>query len=380
MPITDYAAQVAYALRQPFLDLNQLYLVQSLPFNMQAQTQSNWCWAATSTSVSLFYRASSGWTQCKVANGELGLTSCCKSPVPGACNVPWYLDRALTRTGNFVSISGPISFADILAELRDGRVVGARIGWSGGGGHFMVIYGAVTIGLEQFVQIDDPIYGKSQPTLSAFSSSYQGSGTWTHAYRTKRALPVLKFIPLVIPDRWLELISKYQPPLPPPGPGPMREEEHVGLAFPHEGYSLGLDALAEGNLEHAGPSFVRAFRLAGTEVAGFVDFGGGESAQVLQMAGPENGYPAAFERALDVAARQEELAEAEVEPRLLRIPALYTDILWLHTEGGGDEMAVVIASAQQLPEGRAMPLKALLDELRPIAEQLRSSDDGTIGS
>jgi hypothetical protein len=52
MPIADYLSQVAYPLRQPFLELNELHLVLSLPFNMQPQTQSNWCWAATSTSVS----------------------------------------------------------------------------------------------------------------------------------------------------------------------------------------------------------------------------------------------------------------------------------------------------------------------------------------
>ena len=48
----------------------------------------------------------STWTQCRVANGELGHSDCCNSPLPLACNVPWYLDQALTRTNNFVSIPG----------------------------------------------------------------------------------------------------------------------------------------------------------------------------------------------------------------------------------------------------------------------------------
>src|SRR5207344_3099259 len=97
------------------------------------QTQTNWCWAATSTSVSHYYWFISTWTQCKVANAELGYSNCCSSTVPTACNVPWYLDKALTRTHNFVSWSGPATFQQVRDEIDAGRPVGARIGWNGGG-------------------------------------------------------------------------------------------------------------------------------------------------------------------------------------------------------------------------------------------------------
>jgi hypothetical protein len=83
-----------------------LFQSKQLSFDMQMQTQSNWCWAATATSVSRFYWFLSTWTQCQVANAELERSDCCNSNVPGACNVPWFLDRALTRTNNFVSITG----------------------------------------------------------------------------------------------------------------------------------------------------------------------------------------------------------------------------------------------------------------------------------
>src|SRR3954468_1677960 len=108
---------------------------KQLAFTMQAQTQSNWCWAANSTSVSHFYWPLSPWTQCGVAGAELSRTDCCNSPVPQPCNVPWYLDRALTRTQNFVSVTGPVSFSTVRAEIDAGRPVGVRIGWAGGGGH-----------------------------------------------------------------------------------------------------------------------------------------------------------------------------------------------------------------------------------------------------
>jgi Papain-like cysteine protease AvrRpt2 len=120
--------------------LGRLFTSRSLGFNMQAQTQSNWCWAATTVSTSLFYWNGSSWTQCKLASAELNRNDCCNTPVPSACNVPWFLDKALTRTHNFVSVVGaPISFEQVRVEIDAGRPIGARIGWTGGGGHAMVI-------------------------------------------------------------------------------------------------------------------------------------------------------------------------------------------------------------------------------------------------
>ena len=120
------------SLLQEIIISGKLFSSKQLAFNMQMQTQSNWCWAATSTSVSHFYWFWSTWTQCRVANGELGHSDCCNSSVPSACNVPWYLDKALTRTHNFVSIIGQqASFQQVREEIDAGRPVGARIGWNG---------------------------------------------------------------------------------------------------------------------------------------------------------------------------------------------------------------------------------------------------------
>jgi hypothetical protein len=153
-----------------------------LAFNMQRQVQTQWCWAATSTSVSLFYNSSGTWTQCMVAQQTLGF-NCCQNASP--CNKPWYLDKALTVTNNFVAQSAALSFQDVEAELLNGRVIGVRIGWQGGGGHFMVIYGCKTMAGVNYFSIDDPIYGKSELTENAFSNAYQGAGTWTHSFTTK---------------------------------------------------------------------------------------------------------------------------------------------------------------------------------------------------
>ena len=157
-----------------------------LSFTMQHQQQTQWCWAAVSTSVSVYYDASSTWTQCTVVNAELGQTTCCSSGSSAACNQPWYLDLALMRTGNLTVVSnGTTAFASIRTEIDAGRPLGVRIGWSGGGGHFVVIEGYKPDPGSERVAVEDPWYGASDLALTAFTSSYQGTGSWTHSYTTQ---------------------------------------------------------------------------------------------------------------------------------------------------------------------------------------------------
>jgi hypothetical protein len=157
-----------------------------LAFTMQHQQQTQWCWAAVSTSVSLYYDTSSTWTQCTVVNAELNQTTCCQNGATAACNQPWYLDRALQRTGNLDGFSGgTTAFADVRTEIDAGRPLGTRVGWSGGGGHFAVIEGYKPGPTEQRVAIDDPWYGASDLTYNTFATSYQGTGSWTHSYTTE---------------------------------------------------------------------------------------------------------------------------------------------------------------------------------------------------
>lgn len=158
---------------------------QRLNFNMQAQQQTNWCWAAVATSVALFYNPSSTWTQCTLVNAELGETTCCSNGGSAACNKPWYLDKALQRVGQLDSwSSGAMSFANVRAEIDNSRPLGVRIGWSGGGGHFVVVDGYLNDASQQ-VAIEDPWYGASDMSYTAFSSSYQTSGSWSHSYETQ---------------------------------------------------------------------------------------------------------------------------------------------------------------------------------------------------
>jgi hypothetical protein len=157
-----------------------------VPIEVQSQLQSQWCWAACSTSISHLYDTGSRWTQCKVVNAELAQTGCCRDGSTGQCNQPWYLDRALTRTGNLAGRSpGLASVSKLRSQLGAGRPVGARVGWAGGGGHFVKISGCLD-DATGILEVRDPIYGTSEISVAAFAASYQGSGSWTHTYFTER--------------------------------------------------------------------------------------------------------------------------------------------------------------------------------------------------
>ena len=99
-----------------------------LSFQMQAQQQTNWCWAAVSTSVSHYYDASSTWTQCEVANGELSRTDCCAGGASTSCNVYGTLDTSLSRVGHLDHMDSSVaSFQSVDNEIDAGRPLGIRV-------------------------------------------------------------------------------------------------------------------------------------------------------------------------------------------------------------------------------------------------------------
>jgi len=152
-------------------------------FPMQQQLQSNWCWAACSTSVDHFYNPSSTVTQCQVANNQTNRTDCCTNGSGSGCNIYGYLDRALTFVNRLDHMTGSTTaYNDLVAQINAWRPLGIRVAWSGGGAHFIV-----ASGYEQgsLVVIDDPIYGTSVVAYNTLKGTYQGSGNWTHSYFTK---------------------------------------------------------------------------------------------------------------------------------------------------------------------------------------------------
>jgi hypothetical protein len=169
----------------------------TIPFHIEKQAATNWCWAAVAVSVSRYFKPASGWRQCglativlRAADGDdapvIPACGCCAKPRPRVCNQPWWLNEALDRVGCLrgKAIQGPLSFADIGRRIHRGKPVCVGIDWRGGGGHFVVISGCYKgrNGVRQ-LEVQDPWHGTtSSVRYSAFVSAYRRRGKWAWTY------------------------------------------------------------------------------------------------------------------------------------------------------------------------------------------------------
>ena len=166
--------------------------VITLRFTIESQyPRLFWCWAATAKSVYSFYFPNSHtWSQCKIAKKVRHSRLCCTDPL--SCDVADELDKALTITENFVrKLTGTIVREAIVNELKNtGRIICARIGWNGGSGHFVAIYGVVRNGNIIKLRIGDPLYGSVVQTIVTFNRNYLGlHGSWSDTYFTDKTMP-----------------------------------------------------------------------------------------------------------------------------------------------------------------------------------------------
>lgn len=342
-------AQILAERFQPLVILERTYLQalfssQVLNFDMELQTQTQWCWAATSTSVSHFYSALSPWSQCKVATEAMD-DACCDSPVPAACNQPWYLNKALEITGNFLSYqAGTITWNEVEAELQKGNVVGARIGWNGGGGHFMVIHGVSKQLGTEYLHIDDPIYGKSTLTYQQFATNYQASGSWTHTYLTKKKLYFMWYKDIVFSARLLEPIFEVRPLLDLYGhPGDLtRAIPDTALSTPHHNYVVRLDEIRRGMKLPTSPSSLRVVEADDEKALALYEVGVDPDRPELIQVHSDPRLFDAIDAGLDVFKRHDAKNRATPELRSIRIPALNIESLWLHYEGATEDQFMLI--------------------------------------
>jgi len=372
--------QLPLARLNEFTYFKWLYSYLVLPFNMKAQTQSNWCWAATATSVSRYYSIFSPWTQCKVASEELGQT-CCTTPVPGACNVPWYLDKALTRTNNFVSFQGStVSWNTVKSELEKGLVVGARIGWNGGGGHFMVLHGVSSIGVTNYLHIDDPIYGKSVLTYQQFATNYQGSGSWTHTYFTKKYFYFMWFKDLIFNPVLLKPIPEIRPLLQAYDPTIAQEPAAGGsdgdFGVPHHVFNVQLDALAKGSKLPTAPAALRVMEMKNDAPVASYDLSLDEQRPELLQMSRDAAY---FELMNTALGRLKDAAQGRKsvgELSLIRIPGLNMEALRLTFGGRAKSLFAILPrfDYESFDTGKVYEEDQFLKLLRRAATKVRQDD------
>jgi Papain-like cysteine protease AvrRpt2 len=161
---------------------------QRLNFVMEHQEQTLWCWDAASVSVAKFYNPNSAWTQCSLANAELGRNDCCvPSGQVSPCNQGRWPDTVLQRVGHLRERqNNALGSVQLAAELANSAPVVVNIAWAGGGGHIAALRGRSLRDGAEWVSVADPWYGDSDVAYDAFLNRYQNSGTWTVSYRTQR--------------------------------------------------------------------------------------------------------------------------------------------------------------------------------------------------
>jgi ABC-type bacteriocin/lantibiotic exporter with double-glycine peptidase domain len=144
----------------------------------QQQEHNEWCWAAVAAMVAHFYDTTSTVTQCGVA--AITTHNCCAQPLPVGCNVPVDLDSALTFVDRFhAPVLGPLTPGQLIRKTDAEKPVCARIGWAGGGGHFVVIKGYDNRDPQTlFLSISDPQRGEYNIPFETFRDR------WTNSYYT----------------------------------------------------------------------------------------------------------------------------------------------------------------------------------------------------
>jgi hypothetical protein len=160
-------------------------------FVLEKQSQDKWCWAAVSVSVARYFLPLSPLTQCRVALAVTGKTDCCGSG-RADCNDPGDLEDALKAVGRWRETrKGVLTFEEIQQQIDAFTPVCVRIGWRGGGGHFVIVYGyrILSSGVQQ-VEVADPFFANSilsyRQLVTAYGSAEQpGGGQWTHTFMVR---------------------------------------------------------------------------------------------------------------------------------------------------------------------------------------------------
>jgi hypothetical protein len=152
---------------------------RQLPFDMEWQERSHWCWAAIAASAGRYHAPAASHRQCDIANRSLGTSRCCADPA--RCNRYASLVTALMAAGCFDRVvEGTAPYPQIVEKIDADRPIGMRIEWTDGGASAVMVTGYDD--KARTVTLDDPFYGRSIVRFSALADEYATGGRWTHTY------------------------------------------------------------------------------------------------------------------------------------------------------------------------------------------------------
>lgn len=154
--------------------------------------------------------------------------------------------------------------------------------------------------------------------------------------------------------------------------------EPLELVAPHDVYTLGLDALAEGTgLGAAQPVGRRVLIMRAQEPVATAELDDPDGAGGLTAT--EGPFTEATAKAISEVESWPAVVEGDYELRVLRLPALYFMALWLKDRSDGDDLIVPLAPAPVgIEAGRSYDEEELLGVLRDRARwRLDAADDAS---
>lgn len=156
----------------------QALAARQLNISMQAQQQTNWCWAAAGNTIAAFYGRNYSQNQfCNAAfNRQQGYD--CPNWQADLGNVQRGLSWAGVSPGSYVT--GWLGYPTVQSEINAGRPVETRIGWDSGGGHMHVIYGYDTS--QSWVYWGDPWPSSGRYNWASHNWYVNNNSfNWTHS-------------------------------------------------------------------------------------------------------------------------------------------------------------------------------------------------------
>ncbi|WP_327356940.1 papain-like cysteine protease family protein [Streptomyces sp. NBC_01304] len=149
-----------------------------LNITMQAQQNSNWCWAAGGNTIATWFGRTYSQNQfCNAAFGRAQGSTCPNSQATLG-NVQDGLDWAGINPGSYVN--GWLRYATVQTEINSNRPIETRIQWSNGGGHMHVIYGYDDA--NSWVYWGDPWPSSDRYNWASHSwYTNNNSFSWTHS-------------------------------------------------------------------------------------------------------------------------------------------------------------------------------------------------------
>ncbi|MEU9120712.1 papain-like cysteine protease family protein [Streptomyces sp. NPDC048506] len=149
-----------------------------LDITMQAQEQTNWCWAASGNTIASWYGRT--YSQNQFCNAAFNRTqgSSCPNNQATLADVQNAFDWMGINSGSYVS--GWLRYGTVQNEINANRPVETRIQWSSGGGHMHVVYGYDAD--RGWLYWGDPWGSNNRYNWGDFDYYVDGSSfSWTHS-------------------------------------------------------------------------------------------------------------------------------------------------------------------------------------------------------